>query len=139
MCVCSLCCLSYVPERFKLSCTVDWASQDRLDRSYIICIFVFCYLVPLAGLLGSYIAIARKIFNHRSLILKQHTSHFTHFWTEVRLIKVILLALGPIYDRNELLLKRKIQFLQFALICNVDFIFCSKLITFPDVNCRDII
>ncbi|XP_071799511.1 opsin-5-like isoform X2 [Asterias amurensis] len=78
---------SYVPERFKSSCTVDWASQDRVDRSYIICIFVFCYLVPLAGLLGSYIAIARKILNHRSLILKQHTSHFTHFWTEVRLIK----------------------------------------------------
>ncbi|XP_038048367.1 opsin-5-like [Patiria miniata] len=77
----------YVPERFRTSCTVDWASRLPSDQAYIICIFIFCYLFPLMCLIGCYGAITKAIFAHRRMILQQHTTHFTHFWTEVRLIK----------------------------------------------------
>ncbi|XP_022087301.1 opsin-5-like [Acanthaster planci] len=77
----------YVPERFHTSCTVDWASRLPSDQAYIVCVFLFCFSIPVVGLIGCYGAISKTICTHRKKILRQHKTHFTHFWTEVRLIK----------------------------------------------------
>ncbi|KAM7043501.1 LOW QUALITY PROTEIN: parapinopsin-like [Acridotheres tristis] len=45
---------SYGPEGPGITCSVNWHSKDANNTSYIICLFIFCLVIPLAIIVYSY-------------------------------------------------------------------------------------
>ncbi|XP_066049926.1 pinopsin-like [Chamaea fasciata] len=45
---------SYGPEGPGITCSVNWHSKDANNASYIICLFVFCLVIPFAIIVYSY-------------------------------------------------------------------------------------
>lgn len=45
---------SYGPEGPGTTCSVDWRTQTPNNISYIVCLFVFCLLLPFCVILYSY-------------------------------------------------------------------------------------
>ncbi|XP_051509664.1 opsin-5-like [Myxocyprinus asiaticus] len=65
----------YGPEPYGTACCIDWYApgHDTLSMSYIICLFLFCYAVPLAIILLSYILILITVQGSRQAV-QQHVS-----------------------------------------------------------------
>ncbi|XP_055024727.2 opsin 7, group member d [Misgurnus anguillicaudatus] len=65
----------YGPEPYGTACCIDWYAprQDALSMSYIICLFLFCYALPLAIIVLSYIMILITVRGSRQAI-QQHVS-----------------------------------------------------------------
>ncbi|XP_051950932.1 opsin-5-like [Xyrauchen texanus] len=65
----------YGPEPYGTACCIDWYApgHDTLSMSYIICLFLFCYAVPLAIILLSYILILITVQGSRQAV-QQHIS-----------------------------------------------------------------
>ncbi|XP_074659494.1 visual pigment-like receptor peropsin [Tubulanus polymorphus] len=47
----------YELEPHRLSCSVDWSSRDPLNRSFIITLFVFVFLIPLCIMVYCYVGV----------------------------------------------------------------------------------
>ncbi|NXH02147.1 OPSP protein, partial [Loxia leucoptera] len=45
---------SYGPEGAGITCSVNWHSRDANNASYIICLFIFCLVIPFAIIVYSY-------------------------------------------------------------------------------------
>ncbi|XP_054371895.1 parapinopsin-like [Molothrus ater] len=45
---------SYGPEGAGITCSVNWHSRDGNNASYIICLFIFCLVIPFAIIVYSY-------------------------------------------------------------------------------------
>ncbi|XP_066412976.1 opsin-3-like [Molothrus aeneus] len=45
---------SYGPEGAGITCSVNWHSRDANNASYIICLFIFCLVIPFAIIIYSY-------------------------------------------------------------------------------------
>lgn len=52
---------SYAPEGTGASCSIKWQSNDLVDTSYIICIFVIFFLFPVVSLVVSYAIILQQM------------------------------------------------------------------------------
>ncbi|XP_065324651.1 rhodopsin-like [Gordionus sp. m RMFG-2023] len=52
---------AYVFEGPLTSCTIDYISRDKSTISYALCLFIFCFVVPLLVIMISYIIIFRTI------------------------------------------------------------------------------
>ncbi|XP_067269173.1 opsin 7, group member d [Pseudorasbora parva] len=65
----------YGPEPYGTACCIDWYApgQDALSMSYIICLFLFCYALPLTIILLSYILILITVRESRQAV-QQHVS-----------------------------------------------------------------
>ena len=49
-----ICWSSYGPEGTGASCSIKWQSHDLLDTSFITCIFVIFFLLPIVSMVASY-------------------------------------------------------------------------------------
>ncbi|NXA88351.1 OPSP protein, partial [Melanocharis versteri] len=45
---------SFGPEGSGMTCSVNWHSKDANNTSYIICLFIFCLVIPFAVIVYSY-------------------------------------------------------------------------------------
>lgn len=45
---------SYGPEGPGITCSVNWHSKDANNASYIVCLFIFCLVIPFAIIVYSY-------------------------------------------------------------------------------------
>ncbi|TRY99453.1 hypothetical protein DNTS_022996 [Danionella cerebrum] len=65
----------YAPEPYGTACCIDWyaPSQDALSMSYIICLFLLCYALPLGIILLSYILILITVRGSQQAV-QQHVS-----------------------------------------------------------------
>lgn len=54
---------SYGPEGNGATCSVKWQTDDPGDISYIICLFVFFFIFPVAVIVTSYVTIYRDLLN----------------------------------------------------------------------------
>ena len=52
---------SYHLEADGLRCSINWKGQSAADKSYIACLFFFCYILPIGVMLFSFISIKREI------------------------------------------------------------------------------
>ncbi|KAK7497289.1 hypothetical protein BaRGS_00011583 [Batillaria attramentaria] len=51
---------SYVPEPFLTSCTIQWAAETLLSKSYIVLTVFTCYLLPVSVVVFCYTSILHK-------------------------------------------------------------------------------
>ncbi|XP_040927343.1 opsin 7, group member d [Betta splendens] len=65
----------YGPEPYGTACCIDWHAPNRelLARSYIVCLFVFCYALPGAVIFLSYAFILLTVRGSRQAV-QQHVS-----------------------------------------------------------------
>ncbi|KAA0713676.1 Visual pigment-like receptor peropsin [Triplophysa tibetana] len=65
----------YGPEPYGTACCIDWYApgNNALAMSYIICLFLFCYALPLAIIVLSYIMILITVRGSQ-LAIQQHVS-----------------------------------------------------------------
>ncbi|XP_072270244.1 opsin-5-like [Pyxicephalus adspersus] len=66
---------SYGPEPYGTACCIDWKAPNREHRalSYIVCLFVFCYILPCTLILISYTLILLTVKGARKAV-QQHLS-----------------------------------------------------------------
>ncbi|XP_073436693.1 opsin-5-like isoform X2 [Dendrobates tinctorius] len=66
---------SYGPEPYGTACCIDWkaASQEHRAVSYIVALFVFCYIIPCTVILISYTLILLTVIGARKAV-QQHLS-----------------------------------------------------------------
>ncbi|XP_077113880.1 opsin-5-like isoform X2 [Ranitomeya variabilis] len=66
---------SYGPEPYGTACCIDWkaANQEHRAISYIVALFVFCYIIPCTVILISYTLILLTVIGARKAV-QQHLS-----------------------------------------------------------------
>ena len=52
---------SYAPEAGNVACSIRWQSDRSTDASYIICLFIFFYFVPLSIIVACYIFMFKNV------------------------------------------------------------------------------
>uniref|UniRef100_A0A8C3MYZ0 Uncharacterized protein n=1 Tax=Geospiza parvula TaxID=87175 RepID=A0A8C3MYZ0_GEOPR len=63
---------SYGPEGAGITCSVNWHSRDANNASYIICLFIFCLVIPFAIIVYSYgklLCAVRQVKAHDRVLL----------------------------------------------------------------------
>ncbi|KAL8565511.1 hypothetical protein ACOMHN_049487 [Nucella lapillus] len=61
---------AYIPEGFQTSCTFDYLTRNDYFRSYILCLYIFGFAVPLAIILFCYYFIFRAVARHEKDMAK---------------------------------------------------------------------
>ena len=51
----------YALEDDKLRCSIDWASRELKDQTYIVFLFTFCFLVPTSVMMFSFVNVKREL------------------------------------------------------------------------------
>ncbi|KAL8565508.1 hypothetical protein ACOMHN_049484 [Nucella lapillus] len=62
--------VAYTPEGFQTSCTFDYLTRNDYFRSYILCLYIFGFAVPLAIILFCYYFIFRAVARHEKDMAK---------------------------------------------------------------------
>ena len=58
----------YALEDDELRCSIDWASRELKDQTYIVFLFIFCFLVPTSVMIYSFVNVKRELrkMQHRA-------------------------------------------------------------------------
>ena len=51
----------YALEDDKLRCSIDWASRELVDQSYIVFMLIFCFLVPVGVMIYSFVNVKTEL------------------------------------------------------------------------------
>ncbi|GFN78316.1 melanopsin [Plakobranchus ocellatus] len=81
----------YIHEGIGVACSITWHKQDVKNKSYIICVFLFCFIFPFCVMLFCYLKIARtvkQIFNETGV-----TSSRKHALIENKLLQTIIIMI----------------------------------------------
>nr|KAG5709810.1 hypothetical protein BaRGS_032634 [Batillaria attramentaria] len=57
---------AYIPEGFQTSCTFDYLTRNDYFRSYIMCLYICGFAVPLAAIIFCYFFIYRAVAEHEA-------------------------------------------------------------------------
>nr|BDI63177.1 xenopsin 1 [Peronia verruculata] len=82
----------YSLEGIGIACSVTWNRKDALYNSFIVVLFIACFLMPLIVMCFSYISIyftVRKIF--RGTFIRTLKKHYT---IENRMVKTVVVMIG---------------------------------------------
>ncbi|KAF2975790.1 hypothetical protein EK904_013011 [Melospiza melodia maxima] len=82
---------SYGPEGAGITCSVNWHSRDANNASYIICLFIFCLVIPFAIIVYSYgklLCAVRQAFR-RAVKPQSKQKHFSEITSLTLKLNVI--------------------------------------------------
>ncbi|ESO83966.1 hypothetical protein LOTGIDRAFT_108602, partial [Lottia gigantea] len=61
---------AYIPEGFQTSCTFDYLTRGDNRRSYIMCLYICGFVVPLGVIIFCYVFIIKSVMNHEKEMAK---------------------------------------------------------------------
>ncbi|XP_078502882.1 opsin-5 [Lissotriton helveticus] len=84
---------NYAPEPFGTSCTLDWwlAQASRSGQAFVLCMLVFCLLLPTAVIVFSYVQIIAKVKSSAKEVAVFDSRIQNNHTLEIKLTKVAML------------------------------------------------
>ncbi|XP_006819744.1 opsin-5-like [Saccoglossus kowalevskii] len=124
----------YVPEPYLSSCSLDWTSTQPADIAYIVCIFVWCFLLCVIAIIFSYGSIILKVrqiqrnLNPNKSAMKKHgkitkmfaitTICFLVSWTPYAIVSFVSVIKGSSADIPLIVLTSPNLFAKFSCVYN---------------------
>ncbi|KAJ1149259.1 hypothetical protein NDU88_002074 [Pleurodeles waltl] len=83
---------NYAPEPFGTSCTLDWwlAQASRSGQAFVLCMLVFCLLLPTAVIVFSYVKIIAKVKSSAKEVAVFDSRIQNNHSLEIKLTKVAM-------------------------------------------------
>ncbi|XP_069461942.1 opsin-5 [Ambystoma mexicanum] len=84
---------NYAPEPFGTSCTLDWwlAQASKSGQAFVLCMLVFCLLLPTAVIVFSYVKIIAKVKSSAKEVALFDSRNQNSHTLEIKLTKVAML------------------------------------------------